>query len=256
MKTKILVAAHKSYMMPDDTNLYLPIFVGSKLHSNIPDNYVSDGTGDNISVKNPHFNELTALYWGWKNLDCDAMGLVHYRRYLTDHKFPSKNLRMILTADQVTKLLQHNDIIVPKKRHYYVETNYDHYIHVHYSEPINQTRLIISEDYPKYLAAFDLVMQRKSAHMFNMFIMKKEPLEDYCKWLFDILFKLEKRVDISNYDTYEARVFGFVSELLLDVWLEQSKYAYTEEKVLYLEGQNYLKKGFNMIQRKLKPVHI
>lgn len=255
MKTKILVAAHKLYEMPEDDELYIPIFVGSKLHSRKPNNYISDGTGENISLKNPHFNELTALYWGWKNLECDAMGLVHYRRYLTEHRMPSKKLDMILTDNQVEQLLQNNDIILPQKRHYYVESNYAHYIHVHYSEPLKQTRRIISEQYPAYLDTFDLVMQRRSAHMFNMFIMKKKPLNEYCSWLFDILFRLEKSVDITDYDTYESRVFGFVSELLLDVWLEKTGYVYTEEKVLYLEGQNYVKKGFEMLRRKFKPLH-
>ncbi|MDQ7936963.1 DUF4422 domain-containing protein [Lactiplantibacillus sp. WILCCON 0030] len=255
MKIKVLVAAHKPYEMPNDNQVYIPIFVGSKLHSQIPENYVSDGTGDNISLKNPHFNELTALYWGWKNLDCDALGLVHYRRYLTENHIPRRNLNEILTAQQIENLFQNNDIIVPKKRHYYVESNYEHYIHVHYPEPLKQARRIISQEYPAYLSAFDLVMHRKSAHMFNMFIMKRKPLNAYCTWLFDILFKLEGCIDITGYDKYETRVFGFVSEVLLDVWLEKTKYVYVEEKVLYLEGQNYLKKGFEMLQRKFNPIH-
>ncbi|MGY0336874.1 DUF4422 domain-containing protein [Limosilactobacillus fermentum] len=28
----------------------------------------SNNTGDNISQKNPTYNERTAIYWGWKNL--------------------------------------------------------------------------------------------------------------------------------------------------------------------------------------------
>ena len=54
-------------------------------------------------------------------------------------------------------------------------------------------------------------MQETSGHRFNMFIMKRDKFDAYCEWLFDILFELEKRLDISNYNTNDARVFGFVS---------------------------------------------
>ena len=68
-----------------------------------------------------------------------------------------------------------------------------------YVEPLDETRKIIEVKYPEYLEEFDKLHKRTSAHMFNMFIMKKEVLNDYCNWLFDILFELEKRTDESNY---------------------------------------------------------
>ena len=172
MKVKVLVAAHKNYKMPADP-LYLPVFVGKEIHPDVNHTFQGDNTGDNISAKNPTYNELTAIYWGWKNLDVDAMGLVHYRRYLSlNHR---KSLDSVLNEQQVQDLLKSADIILPPKRHYYIETNESHYLHAHHHEPFKIMRQVIAEKYPEYVPSFNKVMKRKWAHMFNMFIMKKEP---------------------------------------------------------------------------------
>lgn len=252
MNIKILVAAHKNYVMPQDQNLYLPIFVGKDLHPDVNHTFQGDNTGDNISIKNAHYNELTAVYWAWRNLAADAVGLVHYRRYLSLHK--QKNLATILTQQQTESLLQQHDIILPKKRNYYIESNYSHYVHAHHAEPLVLTRKIIEQDHPAYLSAFDQVLRRKSAHMFNMFIMKKKPFDEYCQWLFDILAKVEQNLDISDYNQYETRVYGFISERLLDVWLAVNhQYRTTEVNFVYMEKQNWLIKGGNFLKRMVKP---
>ena len=113
MKVKVLVAAHKQYEMPQDP-LYLPVFVGKSLHPEKNLSYQGDNEGDNISLKNPTYSELTAIYWGWKNLDLDAMGLVHYRRYLSLQK--TKSLATVLSEAEVNRLLTDYDIILPNKR--------------------------------------------------------------------------------------------------------------------------------------------
>ena len=43
-----------------------------------------------------------------------------------------------------------------------------------YVEPLDETGKIIEEKYPEYLNEFKKLHKRTSAHMFNMFIMKKE----------------------------------------------------------------------------------
>lgn len=253
VNTKIIVAAHKSAEMPTDSELYYPVFVGKALHPELDLPYHSDNDGLNISEKNPNYNELTAVYWAWKNIDAEAYGLVHYRRYLSLNK--NKNLNSILTKEQVDDLLEKNDIILPKKRNYFIESNYSHYIHSHQQEPIDVTRLIIAENFPEYLDSFDKVMKKTSAHIFNIFIMKKKPFNEYCEWMFDILNQVESRIDISEYDAYESRVYGFISELLLDTWLNvNSSYQTTEVNFVYMEKQNWLKKGYSFLWRKFKYV--
>ena len=240
---KIIVATHKKYDMPKD-DMYIPVHVGCEGKDNI--GYQGDNTGDNISLKNPFFCELTGLYWAWKNINADYIGLAHYRRHFSIKKrLPKKidcKLNYILNHKQADKILQNTDIILPKKRKYYIENMYAHYKHTLHIEPLDETRKILMEKYPEYIEEFDKLHKSTCAHMFNMFIMKREILNEYCTWLFDILFELEKRIDTSKYDAFHARFFGRVSELLLDVWINKSSYKYDEIKVIDIEKVNWFKK--------------
>ena len=79
-KTTIFICAHKEVPLPQHP-FFLPIQAGATMHEHIA-NYQPDDEGDNISIKNPHFCELTCHYWAWKNLkNVDIVGLNHYRRF-------------------------------------------------------------------------------------------------------------------------------------------------------------------------------
>ena len=233
MTLTIIVATHLKYRMPGEP-CYLPLQVGKAGKRAI--GYEGDDTGDNISEKNPYYCELTGLYWMWKNIGDDYLGLVHYRRYL------GRNSKEILTGDEIMDLMRETEILLPKKRHYYIEGLYEHYGHTHYAEHLDAVRRTIGERCPDYLPAFDLVMQRSSAHMFNMFVMTREKCDEYCTWLFDLLGALEEKVDVSHYDSFQARVFGRVGELMLDVWLEKNGYDYKEVPIVYTERRKTLMK--------------
>lgn len=246
MKVTVVVAAHKSYGMPDDP-LYLPLHVGAK--GKEPFGFVRDDTGENISAKNPTFCELTGLYWAWKNLDADYIGLAHYRRHFSG-KGKGDPLSRVLTEAEAVRLLNGRDGILPKKRQYYIETLYSHYAHTMHAEPLDVAGEIIREKYPAYVPAFEDLKRRTSAHMFNMLILRRDRLDAYCTWLFDILFELEKRVDAAAYDTFHARFFGRVSELLLDVWLSQQSLDLVEVPVIGTERTNWVKKGGSFLLAK------
>lgn len=249
---KIIVATHKKYWMPND-DIYLPMQVGAEGKTPFGDGFTSDNTGDNISDKNANYCELTGLYWAWKNQKCEYLGLSHYRRHFTLKQF-TKNPKNILTRDQVEKLLTGDDVLLPKKRHYWIETNYSQYAHAHHAVDLDMTREIIREHCHIYLSAYEEVMKRTYGHRFNMFIMKRELLDDYCEWLFGILFNLEQRLDISAYSDNDKRVFGFVAERLLDVWLETNRIQYRELPYLNMERQNWIVKGSKFVGRKMKGV--
>ena len=245
---KIIVASHKKYQMPEDS-IYFPMQVGAEGKDDIGFN--KDNTGDNISEKNPLFCELTGLYWAWKNLDLDYYGLVHYRRYFTLSKKIPKNendkFKVVLNSEEVEDLLKDTDIILPKQRNYYIETVYNHYKHTMYVEPLDEAGKIIEEKYPEFSKEFENLKKTRKLHAFNMFIMKKEYFNEYCAWLFDILFELEKRVNYSKYDSFHARFFGRVSERLLDVWINTKGYKYKEVKVMDMQNINWFKKGSSFL---------
>lgn len=249
MHIKLIVATHKPYWMPQE-NCYLPLHVGKEGKQDI--GFAGDNTGDNISRKNPTFCELTGLYWARKNLEADYLGLVHYRRYFTRKEAQNNESkkRQILTAADWETLLSRAPVIVPGKRRYYIETNRSHYNHAHPSIGLDETERVIAERYPSYSPAFTAVMNRTWAHMFNMFVMRRDFYDAYCDWLFSILFDLETRIDISRFDAYNTRVFGFVSERLLDVWLEKNQIPYQEQNVSFMEPQNWIKKGGLFLKRK------
>ena len=249
---KIIIATHKKYTMPED-KMYLPLQVGAEGKEDL--GYINkDNTGENISNKNANFCELTGIYWAWKNLDADYIGLVHYRRHFSMSKKLPKDIegrvRNVLKQEETEKILDKTDIILPNKRKYYIENLYSHYAHTMHIEPLDETRKIIEKKYPDYIEEFDKLHKRTSAHMFNMFIMKKEKLDSYCTWLFDILFELEKRTGATKYDSFHARFYGRVSELLLDVWINTNKLTYEEVKVIDIEKVNWLKKGTAFLKAK------
>lgn len=240
---KIVIATHKQYDFPQD-ECYLPIHVGRVLGEDI--GIQGDNVGVNISSKNPYYCELTGLYWAWRNLSYDFVGLAHYRRHFciveTKDKFNS-----ILTMAQVIDLISNNEIILPKKRKYYITNIYQHYARCHAKEHLDAVEVIIKKEYPSYHESYKKVINKRSAFMFNMFIMRKDILDEYCSWLFDILEKLEHSIEYKTLSDFDKRLFGRVSERLFNVWLENFKKRHPEVRVkeinfLYFGNVNYYSK--------------
>ncbi|MBQ8680485.1 MAG: DUF4422 domain-containing protein [Treponema sp.] len=244
MDIKLLVATHKKYQMPSDS-IYIPLHVGAEGKNPI-EGFIPDNTGENISTKNPYYCELTGLYWAWKNLDAEYIGLCHYRRYFSMAKHIPKSedekFKLVLNNKQAEELLSSTEIILPKKRNYYIETIYNHYKHTMYIEPLDIAGQVLQEKYPEYVKEFEGLKHTTKMHAFNMFIMKKEMLDKYCTWLFDILGEVEKRVDTSQYSDFHKRFFGRISERLLDVWIKTNHISYKEVQVIDMQNINWANK--------------
>ena len=233
---KIYVVTHKKTSeIPN--KIYSLLQVGSANNKDL--GYLKDNVGDNISKKNPYYCELTGLYWIWKNSKEDIVGLCHYRRYFFESKF-SKSFSKLLCANKIKKILKKYDIIVPLPSYIYKYSLKEQYIKIHHEKDLLKCRNIIKEMFPEYIASFDKVFQSHSFYPYNMFITSKIILDEYCEWLFKILFELENEVDITNYDSYNQRIFGFLSERLLNVWLDYKKLKVKKQPVHNIES-NLLK---------------
>ena len=222
-KVCIYAMTHKRF---DESHidLYKPLFVGAKGKEDTY-GYIRDDSGDNISHKNCYYSELTGLYWVYKNVtDMDIVGCCHYRRYLIDDD------ENILSKEQIIGYLKDYDCITSKC----LDLNYTYYYGFsenHKPYYLDETRKVIQDIYPDYLADYDRLVNDKHTYFGNILICKKPLFDEYAKWLFDILFTLEDRIVIEEENSYHRRIFGFISEFLWFLWVKHNKLAAKELKV-------------------------
>lgn len=80
------------------------------------------------------------------------------------------------SGSYIDNILGEYDIILPKMRNYYIETNYSQYVHAHHEIDLELTRQIIAEKHTQYIETYDKSMKMTKGHRFNMMIMKKNIL--------------------------------------------------------------------------------
>jgi len=250
MQVKVIVAAHKPYDVLCDA-VYLPVHAGAA-RTGTP-LYQSDAQGEHISGRNDLYCELTALYWAWKNLPADALGLVHYRRYLG---VPARMrpwiapLARAASGEELARYLKDVPVLLPKKRNYFIENREDQFVHAHGRAAIDALRRVMGQSAPAYLPAFDRTMKRTSGHCFNMFVMRRDVCDAYCAWMFDLLFKTEALLREEAPQEIRPRLLGFLSERMLDCWLETNDYRWMELPVVHTESVNWPAKAAAFLKRK------
>ena len=238
MNVKILVCCHKQDVMATSAP-YMPVQVG-KAVSKVNLGVIGDDTGDNISSKNKSYCECTGLYWAWKNLKgVDIIGLCHYRRYFDFHHqvkrpynyriYPASEFGKLdlSVPESVIRKVAKGGVVVTEPNVYPYSIWCD-YCNCHYSTDLRVVHEIICEKgEEKYIDAFDesICKNNKLLH-YNMFLMRWEDFDRYCTWLFSILEAAEHRIDISHYDAVQGRIWGYLAERLMNVWL------YAEQKEL------------------------
>lgn len=248
---QIYVMTHIAFEVPPDP-IYHPMQVGRALKDDL--GYMGDDAGDNISAKNPYYSELTGLYWLWKNIrSTEYIGLCHYRRYFLNED------NRIMSRTDFLPILEQYDIIISKPvmaaqryRDIYAEAH-----NIHDLEAVGEA---ISVLYPDCTPIFQEVLDGKKLYCGNLMVTTKKWLDAYAAWLFSIFDVVEKRIDVSAYDDYHKRVYGFLSEQLLYVWVRYRNLTYyeapigfTQEKAETLSLKGRLAELFR--ERKITQAH-
>lgn len=251
MRAAMLVACHKAVSVPHD-DFYLPVHVGHALNP-IDLGFQPDDEGVNISALNKRYCELTALYWAWRNLDTDVVGLSHYRRYFEGTQ-PGPAGSQILSGAQASDLMDSHDLVLGKPRNYVVETIDSHYRHGHIGSDLDILRAVIAERSETMAQAYDRVFNGRKLSLYNMFLMRREEFDRYAEWLFSVLDETAQQIgDEAERTGYQQRTMGFLGERLLNVWAcehaDRLRIAY--RKVVNTEGEPKARKAVRFAKRKL-----
>jgi len=251
---KILVAYHKpSALFKDEvlTPIHLGRALSKEAHKDgqnsdedfkwLCENMIGDDTGENISHLNRYFNELTGIYWAWKNYDKlgnpDYIGFMSYRCLFyfskrdADKSLPVSqkqpdyyyfdNFSEFYWSNEYTQeilnLIRKYDYItnVPRKDKESVKEQYCNQYSLgmgHIAEDIDNLQNIINQDFPQYQQDFKEYLTGFENYFSNSFIMKKELFFEYCEFIFPICFKYHEKTDYSNRNSEQSRMF--ISERL------------------------------------------
>lgn len=227
----IYIATHKKFNVPN-LNGYCALQVGAEGKEKY--GYLRDNIGNHISGKNANYCELTGLYWIWKNTDDSYKGLVHYRRYFGRNNLSNK-ISDICSYEYLLNCLKSVDIVLPYVEYFKQNAKEEILLHCCTEEIFDKLRQIIETKYPDYIEKYDRYFNENKASLFNMLFCKREIFDAYCEWLFSILFVLEKQVDLAKLNTYQQRLYGFLSERLLNVWVIKNKLVVKHLPVIHME---------------------
>lgn len=181
----------------------------------------------NLSLENANFCELSALFWAFKNLaKQDYIGLFHYRRALDltreGQSKPTKirklkNLAKFgLDEESLQETMSRFDIITPTPHECSLR---EHWADLHFEKDLLLAEEVIRQTYPQMQVSARLDATAQNCFT-NVFVAKSELFYDYCKWIFDIINQMQPRINLASYNSYQARLWGFLSEVLFNVWLD------------------------------------
>ena len=193
----------------------------------------NDNTSDNISSKNAQYAELTALYAMWKNCTADIQGLFHYRRFISDIEsvqkrnnsfvftIPAQISKHLISEQSIQAALEYNDVILTSPVNPYPFNALEDLKRYCLWSDIHEMIVVIHDNYPEYISSLADVFNSQHISYCNMFIARREFVDKYCTWLFDVLAKVEERISLDLPKEKRQRLYAYLSEVLLNVYIRK-----------------------------------
>lgn len=252
-KLKVLTVYHDESTVFSDSVL-IPINAGRALVDPLSEkgqwlhkNTIGDDSGENISLKNKTYNEMTAIYWAWKNQDKlgnpDAIGVQHYRRHFVlnesleldkdknfwEFRFPgfTDNIEQYFkkigySEASITQLSSAYPCVAAAFEHH--KTVYQQYLDAekvgaHHIEDLDFVGEYISNKFPEYKNAVSNYFSGCTIYVANMFLMHKNIFNRYCAFIFDVLKAYEEYLSQNSYLRSDEECRFFVSERITGIFI-------------------------------------
>ena len=256
-KVKIFVTYYTDDKPIIKSDIYQPIMAGN-MGKALPDGFIGDDTGDNISHLNNTYGEMTAHYWLWKNYLPTAkeeyIGLCHYRRFLNfsgnKYDFSEKKetewspLDMLYykyfvrfmfsdcTENSILDKIDGYDLVTTKKWHFR-NTNRMEFDYWHPGIVLDQAMDILDAQFPEYTPYAKKFFSDTEGYYCLCFIMKRELLVSFLEWQFKIVKELDKiNTNLGYTDDHYMRTPAFIMERFYNIWI---RYQIGKNKVKLLE---------------------
>jgi hypothetical protein len=219
----VYIAAHKQAKLPSLPGRIVLLQKNIPFKSKIPVIRIDDDAF--VSSKSFSYCELSTFHWVVENSKAAFFGLEHYRRFFLSEKRSLFHINFLMPSE-ISDIMKNHDIIVPKKEPTFNNTTVDVDYHnftngCHFPGDFEALEKVIKRDYPDYINSFNKTMYcEREMRFYNMMIGRRAVVVDYAHWAFSVLEKVEKEISLDKRSTQQKRVFGYLGELLPNIWLE------------------------------------
>lgn len=243
---KIFICTHKDFIVPDFCDDKYLICGDQNLKKDYNLTILKDNAADNdIYDKEYAYAENSRIHYVWKNIELDDyVGFCQYRKYLE-------------LPDDFKETITDYDVYLPKP----IVCNIDEqYACCHNTDDLKLAQEIILQKFPNYS---DIIKESHNNNLplypCNTFIFKRELFEEYCHFLFSVLFAFDRKrfffsdADIKEYvikhslcyikgindmlPYYQSRIEGFLSERLFSYYIIKK----TREEKIKVKTLNLIK---------------
>lgn len=235
---KVVVAAHEPTWVPDEA-AYVPVLAGAATLSDdapVPEGWLRDDAGDNISSHHGSLGELCALYWAWKNLRADWLGLACGRRYLASNYHLDRR-RRVASADFLMHRLEGRGMVLPSEANHLVVTNATLFSREHDPLLLDVATDVLSEVDPACVGPWERSLRVPRGHQTGLFVMRRDLADEWCAWLFEVLLDVEASFAGVAPEALGGGALQALGGMLMDAWLDARGSRWVEVSSVRVDGR-------------------